>query len=134
MEPYPSQQGQIGKKVRYQYDPEHRIFYKFHFGSIELTDIIQTWEEIINKTYIPKNTKRFILDYRKASLAISPQSTKEIASVYLKHANIFSSSKVALIMDNPNDVVFPILANEDQSIVNFKPFSTIEGAIAWVCR
>lgn len=123
----------MNQKAKCQYDAENKIFHKHYFGNIGLADMLFSWENIINKNLIPKNTKRFILDYRKATLTIPPQTAKDIAAFYSKHADIFSHSQVAMIMENPNDVIFPILVNDELAIVNFKPFYTMEGAMDWLC-
>lgn len=122
----------MSSKMDYQYDDETGIFYKFYYGNIYLTDLMLSWEYIIKKKAIPQFTKKFILDYRKGVLIAGPDAVKNIAELYTKYDHIFSGSKVALIMEEPDQVIFPILVNEEQSLVKFKPFYTVEAAIEWL--
>ncbi|ELR71906.1 hypothetical protein C900_02145 [Fulvivirga imtechensis AK7] len=115
-----------------EFDPQTRIFYKYYSGAIYMEDLIASWEDIIEKGLIPPNTRKFILEYSNGFLVAGPEASTEIAAFYQKHHAIFGGSKVALIMQNPDQVIFPILVNQEQSHVQFKPFYTLEGALEWV--
>lgn len=119
-------------KIDYYYDPATKIFYKHYFGEIYLEDVLSSWEHILNKNKIPKNTKKFILDYRKGTLIATPEAAGHIADMYENHETIFGGARVAMIMDRPDQVIFPLLVNMEQSIVEFKPFFSLESAIGWL--
>lgn len=125
----------MGVKIEHRYDSEAKIFYKYFYGDIIFNDIITDWLLLIQKKQLPSGVKRFILDYRKAKLLATAGSAKDIASFYKKHALWFQQSKVALIMQNPDEVIIPILANEEcAGLLEFRPFYTLDGALEWVIK
>ena len=96
--------------------------------------LMSSWEEIINYKLIPKDTKRFVLDYSVGYFVGGPDASREIALFYSKHDEIFKGAKVALIMQDPDQVIFPILVNQEQSSVRFRPFYTLQGALEWLAE
>ena len=57
----------------------------------------------------------------------------EIANFYKENASWFHHAKIALIMQKPEQVVIPILANEEcMDMLEFRPFYTMEAAFNWV--
>ncbi|ELR70847.1 hypothetical protein C900_03282 [Fulvivirga imtechensis AK7] len=124
----------MDKKVNCYYDQEKGIFYKKLSGDIYLGDLITSWESIIHAKLFPDHTKQFIIDYREARLRVDPDRVKDIANIYKERNHIFSKAKVALIMQKPEQVIMPILVNEEQCGVEFKPFYTEEAAVEWLNR
>ena len=122
----------MSQNIRHRYDPATHIFYKYYQGKIDINTLMSSWENIISKKLIPVNTKRFLLDYSAGYFTGGPDATSEIASFYLKHDEIFGGAKVALIMQDPDQVIFPILVNEEQSRIRFRPFYTLECALEWL--
>ncbi|UII33138.1 hypothetical protein LVD17_04765 [Fulvivirga ulvae] len=121
------------KKITHWYDAESKIFYKYYYGDIEYIDLIEDWSKLIAENKIPKGVKKFILDYRKANLLTPPHMAMEIANFYKENISWFHHAKVALIMQKPEQVVIPILANEECSDeLEFRPFYTLEAAFSWV--
>lgn len=111
------------------------IFYKYFHGDIIFKDIVDNWLLLMQNKQLPNGVKRFILDYRKAKLLATADSAKDIASFYKKHALWFQQSKVALIMQSPDEVIIPILANEEcAGLLDFRPFYTMAGALEWVTK
>ena len=124
----------MNKMLSCHYDQEKGIFYKKLFGDVYLSDLIESWESIIQSKLFPDNTKRFIIDYQNAHLRVSPDRAKDIANIYKERNHIFFNAKVALIMQKPEQVIMPILVNDEQCGVEFKPFYTEEAALEWLNR
>ena len=115
-----------------RYDAETGIFYKYYSGKVELDDIIHSWNEIIENDLIPEGTKRFLLDYSKANYASAPDTARQIAQFYTEHKDIFSGAQIALIMQRPDQVIFPVLVDAECPFMSVKPFYSFEGALYWL--
>lgn len=118
--------------IKCHYDPETAIFYKHYSGNILLKDILDSWNEILKNNLVPKDTRRFIIDYTKANIIAPPEASRSIAAFYSTHPETFTGARIALIMQTPDLVVFPILVNEEQSIAQFSPFYTTKAAVRWL--
>ncbi|GAA0892692.1 hypothetical protein GCM10009122_23710 [Fulvivirga kasyanovii] len=119
-------------EITYKYDAKNNIFYKFHYGGITFEDVIDSWNEIIGKNAIPDGTSRFILDYRKAQYLPEIKEIKRLTNFYKAYDHIFADSKMALLMDKPDQVIIPILVDQEVDRISFKPFCTHEGAVTWL--
>ena len=56
----------------------------------------------------------------------------EIANFYKKHIDIFGNFKIAIVTEEPKDIVIPILVESLDEGYTSCPFSTLEAAINWV--
>lgn len=116
----------------YYYDAESKIMYKSYFGEINIKDIESSWETASEQNLIPKNTKKFILDYREAMLKVKSTEHSTISDFYKTHPEIFNNALIAIVTDDPNNVVIPILVHEkDEGYISL-PFSTMEAALEWL--
>ncbi len=115
-----------------RYDDKKRIFYKTYSGKVTLDRIIDTWEDIINNGKIPADVEGFIIDYTEADLQMDPSEAKEIYKFYNKHLKVFRKKKIALIMTDPSQIVFPYLVQAERIEYYLRPFMTIDAAEAWM--
>ena len=119
-------------KINYKYDAATQIFYKYYKGLIDIEDLKSSWLELIDKGLIPSKTKRFLLDYTKATYITTPNSADDILKFYNANKQVFLGAKIALIMQDPDQVVLPILVDQVSSFASFKPFYTANAAIDWL--
>ncbi|MBN2349523.1 MAG: hypothetical protein JXJ22_11820 [Bacteroidales bacterium] len=122
----------MNKKFHYEFDPATGILFKYYYGVISIEDLSSSWEYAFEKKLIPKEVKGFILDYRKATFNIKANEYKEIPKFYKKHIDIFRNFKIAIITQDPKDVVIPMLVKTEDDGYFSRPFSTIEAAVEWV--
>ncbi len=122
------------KNFRYDFDADSGILYKYYFGLITIRDIVSSWKYAFENNLIPINKKGFILDYRNASFDIAIDEHPKIAEFYKSHLDVFGNFKIAVITNEPKDVVIPILVETMDDGYISSPFSTLEGAIEWVLR
>lgn len=116
----------------YYYDAESGIMYKSYFGEITVEDIESSWAVAFEKSLIPDNTKKFILDYRKAVLNVKSTEHTAISDVYKKYPEIFKDAKIAVISGGPRNTVIAILVHErDEGYQSF-PFDSLEDALDWL--
>ena len=55
-----------------------------------------------------------------------------ISDYYKNHLDIFYKRKIAIITENPKDIVVPYLVQKKDEGYLSNPFSTIEGAVEWI--
>ena len=120
-------------KISYKYDDVYgdRLLIKTYYGDIFLTDIMDSWNTIIDQGGINPQTKGVLNDYRKAVLKISIKDI-DVLMHYFAKTGVFKDFRFALLMEEPNQVVFPILAENMNNDFLTAPFSTEEAAKKWV--
>ena len=122
----------MNSKVLPYYDSASGIFYKNYFGDILLENIISSWEEIIKQKLIPNHVNKFIINYKEAKILFSPDKAKEIANFYKNNDTIFAKSKIAMVMETPDQIVFPHLVELESVNFTVRAFYTLEAAKYWL--
>ncbi len=120
------------KNFKYMFDEATGIMYKYYYGPITIKDINSSWDFAITNNLIPKKTKGFILDYRKASFDIKLSDYRRIAEYYSQHLEIFRDKKIAILTQSVEDVAIPTLVETLDNQYSSQPFYTIEAALQWV--
>lgn len=122
-------------KTPYKYDDVYgnRLLIRTYYGDIFLNDVINSWDNIINQGVIQPETKGVLIDYRNADLKM-PIKDIEILMNYFAKTGLFSGFRFALIMEAPNQLVFPILADGMNNDFLTAPFSTEEAAKKWILK
>ena len=124
----------MDEKFSFQFSPSLGIFFKHYYGNITLDDINSSWEYIIDNHFIPPGTKGFIMDYRGAVINIPPNQSTGIADFYKNHLDIFGGFKIAILTDNPKNVVISFLVKSVDKGYQSRPFSTMHAATEWVLK
>ncbi len=118
--------------MTFQFSQSLGIFFKHYYGKITLEDISTSWDHIIQNHLIPADTKGFIVDYRNAVMNIPADDYKGIADYYKQHLEVFHDFKIAILTENPKNVVISMLVESRDDGYHSKPFSTMEAAVRWV--
>jgi len=119
-------------EIKVQVALDYDILYKKYFGEISLEDVFSSWKNIIEENQIPNTINKFLLDYREASLMFTIDSIEEIVNFYREHDAVFEDSKIALLMETPEQVVFPYLLKYERPSLSIKAFYTYEAALSWL--
>ncbi len=122
------------EKFKYIFDETNKILFKNYYGEITLDDIFSSWDTAINENLIPPNTKGFILDYRQASFHINIKEYSKISDYLKNHLTVFGEHKIAIITEEPKDVIIPTLVETKDDGYASRPFYTMEAAIEWILR
>lgn len=120
------------EKFKYVFDKSTGILYKHYYGYITYEDIFSSWDYAMENDIISKETKGFILDYRKASLEGLLKEYWKIADYYKKHLDVFGNKRIAIIIEKPKDAVVPDLVEQKDEGYSSHPFYTPEAAVEWV--
>ncbi len=122
----------MGEKFKFKFDSSLGILFKYYYGLITIEDIESSWEYAFKNDLIPKDKKGFILDYRNSNFNINIKEHIAIANFYKKHIDVFGNYKIAILTENPRDIVIPVLVKSQDDGYCSKPFSTLEAAIDWI--
>jgi len=122
----------MGEKFKFKFDSSLGILFKYYYGLISIEDIESSWEYAFENDLIPKDKKGFILDYRNSNFNINIKEHIAIANFYKKHIDVFGNYKIAILTENPRDIVIPVLVKSKDDGYCSKPFSTLEAAIDWI--
>ena len=120
------------EKFEYNYDDASGILYKSYFGPVTLEDITSSWEHALRHKLIPPGTKRFIVDFRQAAMNLEIDEHQGIVDFYRNHLEVFGEARVAVLVENPRDMVLPVLVNTKDEGYHSRPFTTLEGALRWL--
>jgi hypothetical protein len=119
-------------QIETTFDASLGIFYKTYRGVISIEDIVLSWETIFKDDLIPKQVTGFILDYRAGHFNIKIDEHVQISDFYKCHLDVFGGKKIAIITDNPKDVVIPVLVRMNDAGYESKPFCSLEASVDWV--
>ncbi len=124
--------GTMRRYFTYEFDKKTKILYKYYFGDIDIEDIKSSWEYAFQKGLIPDHVEGFILDYREASIKYKLNGEEEISEFYKYHIEIFGTNKIAVIIEKPEDMLIPVLVEAGSDGYFLRPFTSMEGARAWI--
>ncbi|WP_319478895.1 hypothetical protein [uncultured Draconibacterium sp.] len=118
----------------FKYEYKDCIVLKSYFGLIAVNDVKKSWLYAIEKNLFPTDTIGFVLDYRDAHFDIEPGRHVEIPEFYRQHPEVFENKRIAIITENPDDIVYPMLIRLQDKGYESRPFSTMDAAVQWVLR
>ena len=113
----------------YAYSEE--ILVRIGEGELNVDNIIGSWEELFDNGMITEDLKGVINDLSNCQLKLDPESF-EILMQYLKQNPLLKRLKLAVVCDSPQNIVFPMMAEEGESELKVKSFSTMEAAVQWI--
>lgn len=107
------------------------IYVREFKGMVDVSEIIASWEDLLNNKLITKHIKGIINDLTECELRMDMDSFHNLI-VYLKGHDEFSKIKLAVISGDPKIIVFPTLGEQDAKGLKIKPFTTEEAAVEWI--
>lgn len=119
---------------KYFFNEETKIFYKYYLGNIAFDDIQNSWNHIISNNLIPDDTIGFILDYRDATLQMESREHQKITDFYYANIETFKGKRIAIITEDPKDIVIPMLVRLKDRGYSSQPFSTEKAALSWIIQ
>ena len=119
-------------KVDLGLDQLGRIVSVQYTGVVTIKDLENNWLEIIRQNIINANIKGFLLDYRNSIMNIDVEEIPILCDLFKKHVAIFEKKKFAYVTASPNQIILPLLLQEEEYYYESRPFSTTEAAISWV--
>ena len=98
---------------------------------VSVTDIIHSWDILIEQGMLNSNIKGVINNITGCQLAMDLDSFYTLID-YIKTKDILRKVKLAVVCNNPKMIIFPILGEAEEKDLHIKPFSTVEAAVEWI--
>ena len=117
--------------VEYHNNEDYTILTKVFKGNVNRSDIIQSWKEVMKSELISKTHRGVISDMREANLYHEKTNTEKLHNFFSKNIDFFKNLKLAIVIDSP-EVVYPMIFETEQKMININYFCTIEAAKNWV--
>ena len=117
--------------VEYTIDEDVNILTRTFEGVVTITDIIASWEYVINNGLISENYKGVISDFRGVNLQLVEKDFSKLENFFKQNRNIFKNLKMAQIVDIQK-IIYPLIFQIGNPGINTKPFSTTEDAKNWI--
>ena len=111
-----------------------RVLLIKYSGKINFSDIVKTWENILQEQIVKPHTKGVINDYRKTDIVLSEDELDELIVYFTNNNTIFKGLRLALLLGKPEQFVYGYLAAYKRTDFYFFPFSTEPAAIDWVLK
>ena len=115
---------------KYHLFPETILVREFE-GTVSSKDIIESWEELIEKKMINSKLKGVINNLIECDLKMDIKSFNSVI-MYIKKQKELKKIKLAVVCNSPRTFVFPILGEHRHKDLQIKPFSSIDAATNWI--
>lgn len=119
-------------QVDYGLDKQGRVVSFSYNGVVTINDIQKQWSEALDQKLIQNQVLGFIVDCRNAILNFHVDETINLSNFFKKNICYFMNKRFAYITQSPEQVVFPILLQEEATDYEARPFSTPEAALLWI--
>ena len=110
--------------------PETILFRQFS-GKIQKEDIIESWGQIIDNEHLNKNITGIINNLNGSEFLLSLDDFNFLMKFLNKHETI-KKLKIAVVADSPENIIFPMIGEEQEKELNIKPFSSNRAAEEWI--
>lgn len=107
------------------------IFVRNFTSIISVNDIIDSWDYLLDNHLITEGTKGIINNLTACKLDMNMNSFG-ILTDYLKNHDNLKKIKLAVICNDPEIIIFPMLGELNEKELNIKPFSTEPAAVNWI--
>ncbi|MBU8893730.1 MAG: hypothetical protein KOO66_13200 [Bacteroidales bacterium] len=100
-------------------------------GKLNFSNVMDSWQYLVENDLKGKKYKGIINDFSDTDLVMNFEKLEQLLKFFKLNNELFESLKIAVIMTNPDNIVFPVFAKKISSF-NIKAFSTLEGAEKWM--
>lgn len=110
--------------------PDAILIRKFS-GSVGLKEIIDSWDYLLGSGMLNSEVKGVINDLSDCDLQMDMNNFNELIW-YLKSKDIFHQAKLAVICNDPKQIIFPVMGEMKEKGLNIRPFSIEDAAVEWI--
>lgn len=100
-------------------------------GKVFVDDIIESWNYLIKNQMITSSTKGIINDLTGCELKMEMTGFEKLIAFLKKH-EFLKNIRLAVICDNPEMIIFPVLGENKVKDLKIKPFSGFEAGVDWI--
>ena len=109
---------------------DSNIIIREFYGVVQAEDVINSFEYIFKK-YDIENIDGIATDFDQAKFAMNLKQFQAVLN-YINKNPILFKIKMAVIVNTPKKIIFPILAKTMLKKLNIKPFTTRNAAVVWL--
>lgn len=109
----------------------NNIYYRDFKGTVNVREIIMSWEFLLNNDLIKEETKGIINNLNDCELDMDMDSFQTLMNYLKAHAE-FKHLKLAVICTDPRKIVFPVLGEKMEKTLKIKPFASEDAAVSWI--
>ncbi|PWE00768.1 hypothetical protein [Marinilabilia rubra] len=117
-----------------EYKSDLKILIKEQTGSVSIEDVLSFSNHLAQKDNVLKETAGLIFDCRNALLDYDLDEQNLLTNNLRTRANLYNNLKIAVVSNDPHNVVLIMMLGHADNNLFITPFSTIQGAIAWMSR
>ena len=110
---------------------DKRILFRTFTGAVSFKDIIDSWDYCINEELLAHDVVGCVSDFRAAQFVSNPRELDQFLA-YMDQHDQFRHLRLAVLVDTPDKIVFPMIGESKLHNRIIKPFSTEEAALNWV--
>lgn len=107
------------------------ILFRSFGGDLTVENEIQMLQYAVDKGLINEKVVGMVLDMREARFKMEPGDGVKIID-FTVSIPLLAPLKYAIIVDTPEQIIFPLLGGIKRESHKLEPFSTEEAAILWV--
>lgn len=119
--------------IEFTKDPNYpdSILIRRFSGKVGLKEIIESWDYLLGSGLLNPNVKGVINDLSVCNLNMNMDDFRELM-YYLKTKDIFLGVKLAVVCNDPKQIVFPVMGEMKEKGLKIRPFSMEETAKEWI--
>ncbi|MBN2614213.1 MAG: hypothetical protein JXR71_00840 [Bacteroidales bacterium] len=119
--------------IEFRKDPNYpdSILIRRFSGEVGLKEIIESWDYLLGSGMLNPNVKGVINDLSVCDLNMNMDDFRELM-YYLKTKDIFLGVKLAVVCNDPKQIVFPVMGEMKEKGLKIRPFSLEEAAEEWI--
>ena len=100
-------------------------------GIVSANDILESWRNLDEKKLITPQIKGILNNLENCELTMNMEGFQQIMT-FMNQIDRLGNLKIAVVSNSPKSIVFPTMAEMQETKFMIKPFSTFEAAIDWI--
>ena len=124
----------MSNSIKFNYNSNNKIFYKYYYGDIYIEDIVNSWNDIINNNKLPNDFKGIIVELKNGNIKMTIEELIGVSQYYKKNIDVFGNKKIGYITNNPTQTVYSMLVEQKDKDYQTKTFSHLGAAEHWVLQ
>ncbi len=109
----------------------NQILVRNFIGIVSAVDIIDSWKYLIQNNLLTETLLGIITNLENCELKMTMDSFKAVIE-FMEQTEQLTKIKLAVITNNPKQIVFPSYVETKTKEMRVKPFSTINAAVEWI--
>lgn len=105
------------------------ILLREFYGKVKADDVIESFRYIFER-YANDDLNGIISDFSQSKFSMSLGDFQKVLK-YIKQTPDIYNFQLAIVVNTPQQTIFPIIAKARFKKLDIKPFSTVDAALNW---